>query len=102
VSMRIAPVSGLFASTYEGDTRECGEGGIRTHGTREGTLVFETSEQSTQPATAEQDMSTAESGLPTGLPKTTKSDAVLRHVIGAWSSLSESQRQAIVAIVEAS
>ena len=79
-----------------------GEGGIRTPGTREGTLVFETSTESSEASKPQELIDSASTVLPSGLPELARNDPELVRLAIAWPSLPAAIKAAIAALLNAS
>ena len=84
-----------------GSLSASGEGGIRTLGTREGTLVFETSHASTQGIDKTTVTESSPSVLPSGLPESVTNDPEFVQIAEAWEGLPKAVKAGIGAIVQA-
>jgi hypothetical protein len=76
-----------------------GGAGIRTLGTLAGTLVFETGAAISEGLTPQEDTDSAQTVLPSCLPKAAENDPDLLAVIEAWPALPEHVRAAVLALV---
>ena len=78
-----------------------GEGGIRTPGEREPTLVFETSNENPEPIEGTGVTNNEFSDKSSGMSEWDKIPADLRPVLNAWPDLPEHLKAAILTLVNA-